>query len=131
MASVNRTEAAVRTRAGHHSLERAILALALIAGLPAGLALLYLTWGQPYTFEVRWTITTIVFVVWIGAAAMAFQMVTRALYLQANLLGALREGLGLVGVPLRLRVRTSTRRRRDEEAGHTGDRGLAAARRSR
>src|SRR5574339_772964 len=92
MVSVNRTEAAVRTRAGNHSLERAILALALIAGLPAGLALLYLTWGQPYTFEVRWTITTIVLIVWIGAAAMAFQMVTRALYLQANLLGALREG---------------------------------------
>ena len=40
----------------------------------------------------RWTITTVVVVVWVGAAAMAFQIVTRALYLQANLLGALREG---------------------------------------
>ena len=30
--------------------------------------------------------------IWIGCAVVAFQMVTRALYLQANLLGALREG---------------------------------------
>ena len=69
-----------------------MLALVIVAGLPAGLALFYLTWGQDYTFEVRWTITTLVMVVWIGAAAVAFQMVTRALYLQSNLLGALREG---------------------------------------
>jgi nitrogen fixation/metabolism regulation signal transduction histidine kinase len=76
----------------HRSLEHSILAIVLIAGLPAAIALLYLTWGQDYTFEVRWTITTVVLVVWVGAAAMAFQMVTRALYLQSNLLGALREG---------------------------------------
>jgi PAS domain S-box-containing protein len=63
-----------------------------MAGLPAGIALLSLTWGQNYTFEVRWTVTTLVLAVWIGAAALAFQMVTRALYLQSNLLGALREG---------------------------------------
>ena len=92
MASGHKRHGAVRTRSVHHSLEQAILLLTLIGGLPAGLALLYLTWGQPYTFEVRWTITTIVLVVWIGAAAMAYQMITRALYLQANLLGALREG---------------------------------------
>jgi nitrogen fixation/metabolism regulation signal transduction histidine kinase len=76
----------------HRSLEHSILTIVLIAGLPAAIALLYLTWGQDYTFEVRWTITTVVLVVWVGAAAMAFQMVTRALYLQSNLLGALREG---------------------------------------
>ena len=66
--------------------------LVIAAGLPAALALLYFTWGEAFTFEVRWTVTTVVLVVWIGAAAMAYQMVTRALYLQANLLGALREG---------------------------------------
>ena len=69
-----------------------MLLLAIIAGLPAGLAVLYLTWGQAYTFEVRWTLTTVVLVVWIGSAAVAYQMVQRILYLQANLLGALREG---------------------------------------
>jgi nitrogen fixation/metabolism regulation signal transduction histidine kinase len=76
----------------HRSLERSVLYLALIAGVPAGLALLALTWGQPYTFEVRWTITTIVLLVWIGSAVAAYQMVQRVLFLQANLLGALREG---------------------------------------
>jgi PAS domain S-box-containing protein len=74
------------------SLEQSIVLLALVAGLPAGLALLYLTWNQQYSFEVRWTITTVVLAVWIGSAAIAYQMVTRVLFLQANLLGALREG---------------------------------------
>ena len=76
----------------HRSLEHSILLLAIIAGLPAGLALLFITWNQQYTFEVRWTMTTIVVAVWVGCAALAYQMVTRALFLQANLLGALREG---------------------------------------
>jgi two-component system nitrogen regulation sensor histidine kinase NtrY len=76
----------------HRSLEHSILLLAIIAGLPAGLALLFITWNQQYTFEVRWTMTTIVIAVWVGCEALAYQMVTRALFLQANLLGALREG---------------------------------------
>ena len=37
-------------------------------------------------------VTSIVLMVWIGAAVMAYQMVQRVLFLQANLLGALREG---------------------------------------
>src|SRR5918999_2702360 len=81
-----------KSRGLHRSLERAVLYLALMAGLPAGLALLALSWGQPYTFEVRWTITTAVVLVWIGSAITAYQMVQRMLFLQANLLGALREG---------------------------------------
>ena len=76
----------------HRSLEHSILLLAIIAGLPAGLALLFITWNEQYTFEVRWTMTTIVVAVWLGCAALAYQLVTRALFLQANLLGALREG---------------------------------------
>jgi two-component system nitrogen regulation sensor histidine kinase NtrY len=83
---------AVRPRGMQRSLERSVLLLVISAGLPAAAALLFLTWGQTYTFEVRWTVTTIVLVVWLGAAAIAYQIVTRALYLQANLLGALREG---------------------------------------
>jgi PAS domain S-box-containing protein len=81
-----------RPKGLHRSLEHAVLLLTLMAGVPAGLALLALTWGQSYSFEVRWTLTTVVLVVWIGSAAVAYQLVTRALYLQANLLGALREG---------------------------------------
>jgi PAS domain S-box-containing protein len=83
---------AARTRHVHRSLEQSILLLTIVAGLPAGLALLYLSWNQPYSFEVRWTITSIVLAVWIGSAVLAYQMVTRVLFLQANLLGALREG---------------------------------------
>ena len=45
------------------SLEQSILLLVIIAGLPAGLALLYLTWNQQYSFEVRWTLTTLVLAV--------------------------------------------------------------------
>jgi two-component system nitrogen regulation sensor histidine kinase NtrY len=81
-----------RARPVHRGLEQSVFLLALLAGLPSGAALLYLTWGGGYTFEVRWTITTVVLIVWCGAAALASQMVQRVLFLQANLLGALREG---------------------------------------
>ena len=88
----NRAPEQVRARGQHRSLEHAVLLLTFVAGLPAALALLYFTWDQTYSFEVRWTLTTVILVVWFGAAAMAYQLVTRALFLQANLLGALREG---------------------------------------
>ena len=84
---------ATRTGKGtHRSLEQSVFLLVLVAGLPAGIGLLALSWGQAYSFEVRWTVTTIVLLVWIGAAVAAYQMVQRMLFLQANLLGALREG---------------------------------------
>lgn len=76
----------------HRNLERSILLLGILAGLPAALALLALTWGRPYSFEVRWTVTTIILAVWFGAAAFARQLVMRTLFVSANLLGALREG---------------------------------------
>ena len=93
MASPSRSNRAPRTTKGaHRSLEQSVLYLVVIAGLPAGLGLLALSWGQPYSFEVRWTITSIVLLVWLGSAAIAYQIVQRMLFLQANLLGALREG---------------------------------------
>jgi two-component system, NtrC family, nitrogen regulation sensor histidine kinase NtrY len=94
MVSVNKPQAhpAVRTRRVHRSLERAVLLLALMAGLPASLVLLYVTWHLEYSFEVRWTLATVLAITWVGSSALAYQMVTKALYLQANLLGALREG---------------------------------------
>jgi two-component system nitrogen regulation sensor histidine kinase NtrY len=82
----------VRTRGLHRSLERSVLLLTLLAGLPAAAALLLVTWRLTYSFEVRWTVAVLIAAVWIGSAAAAYHAVTRALYLQANLLGALREG---------------------------------------
>jgi nitrogen fixation/metabolism regulation signal transduction histidine kinase len=76
----------------HWSLEQAVVGLTLLAGLPAALALAWIVWGQNYTFEVRWTLAAVVLAVWIGCAAAAHQMVTRVLFLSANLLGALHEG---------------------------------------
>ena len=92
MAFVSKAPEQIRARGLHRSLERSVLLLALGSGLPAILTLVYVTWAQQYSFEVRWTLVTIVGAAWVGAAVVAFQMVTRALYLQANLLGALREG---------------------------------------
>jgi nitrogen fixation/metabolism regulation signal transduction histidine kinase len=74
------------------NLERSVWLLALAAGLPATVLLLAIMWAQPYTFEVRWTVATIVVIVWLGAPALARQIVTRTLFVAANLLGALREG---------------------------------------
>ena len=76
----------------HRSLERSVLLLAILAGLPAALAVVALTWGDDYSFEVRWTIAAIIAVVWLGAAAFARQLVMNTLLVASNLLGALREG---------------------------------------
>ena len=76
----------------HWSLEQAVLGLTLLAGLPSAVALAWIAWGQSYSFEVRWTLAAVVVVVWIGCGAVAYQMVTRMLYLASNLLGALHEG---------------------------------------
>src|SRR3954463_6766824 len=87
MASANSRHAKV-----HWSLEQAVVGLCLLGGLPAAIALTWIVWGQNYSFEVRWTLAAAVVVVWIGSAIAAYQMVTRVLYLAANLLGALHEG---------------------------------------
>jgi nitrogen fixation/metabolism regulation signal transduction histidine kinase len=76
----------------HWSLEQAVLGLALLGGFPAAVALAWIVWGQNYSFEVRWTLATVVAVVWVGCAIAAYQMVTGVLYLASNLLGALHEG---------------------------------------
>jgi nitrogen fixation/metabolism regulation signal transduction histidine kinase len=76
----------------HWSLEQAVMGLAILGGLPAALALAWIVWGQNYSFEVRWTLAAVVLAVWVSCAIAAHQMVTRVLYLAANLLGALHEG---------------------------------------
>ena len=92
MASANRPQPTLRARGLHRNLERNVLLLTFAGGLPAALGLGYVTWSLEYSVEVRWTLAALVGAVWIGCAVVAFQMVTHALFLQANLLGALREG---------------------------------------
>jgi nitrogen fixation/metabolism regulation signal transduction histidine kinase len=87
MASANNRSARI-----HWSVEQGVAGLCLLGGLPAAIALAWIVWGQNYSFEVRWTLAAVILVVWIGCAAAAYQMVTRVLYLAANLLGALHEG---------------------------------------
>src|SRR5262245_28525474 len=79
-------------RHGPRNLEHSVLALGVLSGLPAGILVIVLTWGQAYSFEVRWTIVTVSAIVWLGCATLARQMVSRTLLLAASLLGALREG---------------------------------------
>jgi PAS domain S-box-containing protein len=74
------------------NLEQAVLALGLLGGLPASALLIVLTWNQPYSFEVRWTLVAFIATVWLGSATLARQMVAKTMLLAANLLGALREG---------------------------------------
>jgi two-component system nitrogen regulation sensor histidine kinase NtrY len=74
------------------NLEHAVLTLGLLGGLPASVLLIGLTWNQAYSFEVRWTLVTIIAIVWLGSATLARQMVAKTMLLAANLLGALREG---------------------------------------
>src|SRR4029079_14864112 len=47
---------------------------------------------QELTVEMRWTLASVVVLVWIGAASAARKLAVRSLNLIANLLGALREG---------------------------------------
>src|SRR5262245_39093122 len=92
MVSVNNRAVNPRAAKTHWSVEQAVLALALLGGLPAALALTWIVWGENYSFEVRWTLAAVVLVVWVSCGIAAHQMVTRVLYLAANLLGALHEG---------------------------------------
>jgi PAS domain S-box-containing protein len=74
------------------SVEQSVLLLALLGGLPAIGIVLIAVWWQPYSFEVRWTLTAVVLTVWFVCAVAAKQTVSRVLLVAANLLGALREG---------------------------------------
>src|SRR6266581_3273954 len=74
------------------NLERVLLWLSVVGTLPAAvLAGIYL-WSHPFTPEVRWTLSALVVLAWIGAASASRELAIRSLTLIANLLGALREG---------------------------------------
>jgi PAS domain S-box-containing protein len=74
------------------NLELMLTLLVLGGGLPAVIVATVFIYQQAETHEVRWTLLTLVFGVWIAAASSARQLAVRSLQLVANLLGALREG---------------------------------------
>jgi nitrogen fixation/metabolism regulation signal transduction histidine kinase len=72
--------------------DRAVFLLTLLSGLPAlGLALLLL-WRGDAGAPAKWTLTTLVVVVWLGLAAEVHARVVRPLQTLANVLEALRAG---------------------------------------
>ena len=65
--------------------------LALLSGLPALVAALLLLWTGDHAAKVAWTITLLVVVVWLGAAAALRERVVRPLQTLSNMLAALKE----------------------------------------
>ena len=80
---------------GAHSrlpLESRLPLLVLLGGLPGVVVSLVWLWTGNHGIEVRWTLTVVVVVVWLSAAAVARERVIRPLQTLSNLLSGLREG---------------------------------------
>jgi PAS domain S-box-containing protein len=69
-----------------------VFLLALLAGLPGSLTALILLWTGDASPKVCWTLSVAVLGVYLGAALVLRERVTRPLQTVANLLAALREG---------------------------------------
>ena len=74
------------------ALESRIPRIVLVGGLPGVIVSLYWLWTADIGIEVRWTLTVVVVVAWLGAAALARERVIRPLQTLSNLLSGLREG---------------------------------------
>jgi len=82
---------AIVTRPRALRFDRRILLLSLAAGLPAALVALVLLWTGDYSPKVEWTLTVVIFSVWIGCSFSVRQRVVLPLQTLSNLLAALRE----------------------------------------
>jgi nitrogen fixation/metabolism regulation signal transduction histidine kinase len=72
--------------------DRAVLLLTLLSGLPALAVALFLLWRSGASSAVKWTVSTVVLLVWGGLAAEVQSRVVRPLQTLANVLEALRAG---------------------------------------
>jgi two-component system nitrogen regulation sensor histidine kinase NtrY len=72
--------------------DRRILLLALLAALPAVVAALILLWIGGFTPRVRWTVTALLVLTWLGFASALWERLVRPLQTISNLLSAMREG---------------------------------------
>jgi two-component system nitrogen regulation sensor histidine kinase NtrY len=71
--------------------ERRIQLLAIATGLPGTLAALGLLWFGPYTSQTAWTLTILIFGLWLGFAISLQHRVIFSLQTLSNLLAAMRE----------------------------------------
>ena len=81
-----------RDSTGRLPLEARIPLIVVLGGLPGVVVSLAWLWTGEHGIEVRWTLTVLVVVVWLAAAAIARERVVRPLQTLSNLLSGLREG---------------------------------------
>ncbi len=74
---------------GHESR---IVAMSLVAGLPAVLVSMILLWKLDFTPKVQWTLTVLILIFWLGFSTALRSRVVLPLQTLSNLLAALREG---------------------------------------
>jgi nitrogen fixation/metabolism regulation signal transduction histidine kinase len=74
------------------SFDRAVLLLTLVSGLPAIAVALVLLWRGDTGAPAKWTLSTLVLLVWAGVALEVHARVVRPLQTLANVLEALRAG---------------------------------------
>jgi two-component system, NtrC family, nitrogen regulation sensor histidine kinase NtrY len=74
------------------SHENRVLLLALAAGAPALLLCVILLWAGDHTDSTRWTLTTLIAILWLGFAFSVRSTVVRPLQTLSNMQSALREG---------------------------------------
>src|SRR5215203_1274069 len=74
------------------ALEARLPLLVVLGGLPGVIVSLVWLWTGDHGIEVRWTLTVVVIVTWLVAAAVARERVIRPLQTLSNLLSGLREG---------------------------------------
>jgi two-component system, NtrC family, nitrogen regulation sensor histidine kinase NtrY len=74
------------------AIETRIPLIVLTGGLPGVVISLVWLWTGDHGVEVRWTLTVVVVIAWLGAAALARERVIRPLQTLSNLLSGLREG---------------------------------------
>ena len=79
-------------QASYRPLEIRLPLIVLVGGLPGVIISLIWLWSAEHGVEVRWTLTVLVVVTWLTAAALARERVVRPLQTLSNLLSALREG---------------------------------------
>jgi nitrogen fixation/metabolism regulation signal transduction histidine kinase len=72
--------------------ERRIFVLAVLAGLPGTVVALILLWTGSFSLQLRWTLTILIAILWLGLASEIRQRVVFSLQTLSNILAALREG---------------------------------------